>query len=201
MASQKLVLALLCFCLNVFARQDQVQALANPPSPEAAVVPASYRIGAGDILQITVWKEPDASVPSIVVRPDGKISLPVIKEVDVVGLTPAQLETQLTQRLDRFIHGAEVTVVVREIRSKKVYMVGAVRHEGPVRLDSPITVLQAINEAGGLTEYAKRKKIYVLRNENGQPQRLPLDYDAVLRGERSELNVLLQPGDTIVVPQ
>lgn len=200
MATRKLVFALACFCFAAFARQDQPQAPENR-APEPAAVPAGYRIGAGDVLQISVWKEPDASVPSIVVRPDGKISVPVIKEVEVLGLTPAQLEKQLSERLARYIHGAEVTVVVREIRSKKVYMVGAVRREGPVRLDAPITVLQALLEAGGLTEYAKRRKIYVLRNENGAPQRLPFDYDAVLRGERTEDNILLQPGDTVVVPQ
>jgi polysaccharide export outer membrane protein len=173
----------------------------TPQATSKLLVPDSYRIGAGDMLQIVVWKEPDASVPSTIVRADGKISIPLIKEVDVMGLTPLELERMLTERISKLIHGADVTVIVKEITSRKVYMLGGLKKEGPLMLPASMTVLQAINAAGGLSEYAKRKKIYILRNENGQQQRLPFDYQAVIKGERMEQNILLRPDDTVVVPQ
>jgi polysaccharide export outer membrane protein len=163
-------------------------------------VPYDYQIGAGDVLQVNVWKEPDASVPTAVVRPDGRISLPLLKDVSVLGLTPKQAETMITQELGHFITGADVTVVVAEINSKKVYLVGAVKKEGPLAYTYRMSVMQAISEGGGLTDFAKRKKIYVLRTENGQQFRLPFNYDAVLKGEHMELNIALLPDDTVVVP-
>src|SRR5262249_3789191 len=144
-------------------------------------VPDDYVIGSGDVLQISVWKEPDASVPSVVVRPDGKIAMPLLKEVEVVGLTPSQGERVITDRLSRLINGADVTVVVTTINSKKVYVVGAARREGPLPYTYRMSVMQAISEAGGLNDYAKRKKIYILRTENGKDYRLPFNYDEVIR--------------------
>ena len=164
------------------------------------VEPAGYRIGAGDVLQILVWKEPDASVPSVMVRTDGKISVPLIKEVDAAGLTPTELEKVLAEKLAKFVREVDVTVIPKEIVSQKVYLLGAVKQEGPVVLQSSMTVLQALNSAGGLTEYAKRKKIYILRKENGKQIRLPFDYQAVIKGEHPEQNILVQAEDTIVVP-
>lgn len=164
-------------------------------------LPDGYRIGAGDALQIVVWKEPEASVPQAVVRADGKISMPLIKDVDAVGLTPRQLEESLADKLSKFINGPDVTVVAKEIRSLKVYIMGGVKKEGPVTLLSPMTVLQVINEAGGLTDYAKRKKIYILRrDENGKQIRLPFDYQAVIKGEQPAQNIFVMPNDTVVVP-
>lgn len=163
-------------------------------------LPEGYRIGAGDVLQIVVWKEPDASVPEVVVRADGKISVPLIKEVEVVGLTPRELENVLTERLGKLINGPDVTVVAREIHSLKVYLSGAVRREGPIPLLTPMTVLQAINEAGGLTDYAKRRKIYILRQENGRQVKLPFDYQAVIKGEQPSQNIFVRPNDIVVVP-
>jgi polysaccharide biosynthesis/export protein len=163
--------------------------------------PEAYRIGAGDILKISVWKEAEASVPSAVVRPDGKITMPLIKEIDVIGLTPSEVEKLISQKLLAFIpEGPEVTVVVSGINSKRIYMIGAVKKEGPIQYTYRMTVMQALSEAGGLTEYAKRKKIYVLRTENGKEYRLPFDYDAVLKGERMDSNIPLLPNDTLVVP-
>jgi len=163
-------------------------------------VPYDYQIGAGDVLQINVWKEPDASVPTAVVRPDGRISLPLIKDVSVVGLTPKQAEVMITQELGHFITGPDVTVVVAEINSKKIYLVGAVKKEGTLPYTYRMSVMQAISEGGGLTDYAKRKKIYVLRTENGQQFRLPFNYNAVLKGEHMEMNIALLPDDTVVIP-
>ncbi len=162
--------------------------------------PPGYRIGAGDNLEINVWKEPEASVSSVIVRPDGKITLPLVKEVEVLGLTPAELEKLLVAKLSSKIIQPDVTVVVREIRSKKVYLVGAVNRVGPVPLLSNMTVLQVLAEAGGVTEYAKKKKIYIMRTENGKQVKLPFNYDAVVKGEHMEQNIPVLPDDTIVVP-
>jgi polysaccharide export outer membrane protein len=171
-----------------------------PGAGEDHTVP-DYSIGAGDVLQVSVWKEPDASVPSVVVRPDGKIAMPLLKDVAVAGLTPAQAEAAITERLAPIIHDAEVTVVVTAINSKKIYVIGAVNKEGPIAYTYRMTALQALSEAGGLTEYAKRKKIYILRTENGKTSRLPFNYDQVIRGEKMDQNVQLSPGDTVVVRQ
>jgi len=175
-------------------------ALSASPSTVATGVPAGYRIGSGDVLQIDVWKEKEASVPTVVVRPDGKITLPLVKEIEVLGLTPVELEKILAAKLEQLIHGADVTVVVREIHSKKVYLIGAVTKVGPVPLLSSMTVLQVLAEAGGVTEYAKKKKIYILRKENGKEVKRPFNYDAVIKGEGMEQNIAVLPDDTIVVP-
>jgi polysaccharide export outer membrane protein len=164
-------------------------------------VPFGYKIGSGDILQIVVWKEPEASVPAVVVRSDGKISIPLLKEIEVIGFAPAELETLLTAQLSKFIRGADVTVIPTQIHSQKVYMIGGVKKEGTLSLQSSMTVLQAITECGGLTEYAKPRKIYVLRNQGGKPARLPFDYEAVIEGLRPEQNIQLLPNDTVVVPR
>jgi polysaccharide biosynthesis/export protein len=177
----------------------------SPPreKPGASVergVGDDYQIGAGDVLHIGVFHEPDATVQSVVVRTDGKISMPLIKEVAVMGLTPSQLERQITEQLSKFLTAPDVTVIVTSINSKKVYVIGAVRHEGPLTYTYPMNILQALIDAGGLSDFAKRKKIYVLRTQNGRSLKLPFDYDAVLKGEHLELNVPVMPGDTIVVP-
>lgn len=189
----------ICWIVCSFGAEKTTEVAGVPAAKEHGVT-EGYRIGAGDVLQILVWKEPDASVPSVVVRPDGKIAMPLLKEVDVLGLTPAQTERLITERLARLIQGADVTVVVTAIHSKRVYMVGAVKKEGPIQLQYHMSVLQALSEAGGLTEYAKRKKIYVLRSENGKQVRFPFDYDAVIKGERVEQNIVVEPDDTVVVP-
>lgn len=203
------VLAVVLTCLGTWPVLAQgAQAAANPaqaspakPAPDSAGVPAGYRIGAGDVLEVNVWKEPEASVQSVIVRPDGKISLPLVKDLEVLGQTPQELQKTLTTKFSQFINGADVTVVVREIHSKRAYLVGAVKKEGPVPLVSEMTVLQVLSEAGGLTEYAKKKKIYVLRTVNGKQTKLPFNYDAVVKGEHVEQNVAVLPDDTIVVPQ
>ena len=159
-----------------------------------------YQIGEGDVLQVAVWGEPAASVQSATVRPDGKISMPLIKEVLVAGSTPAQVEARIQEQLSKVIRTPDVTVIVAQINSKKIFLTGAVKREGPLKYTYRMTVLQAISEAGGLTDYAKRKNIYVLHTENGRQFRLPFNYTAVLKGENMEQNILLSPGDTIVVP-
>ena len=171
------------------------------PTAVGSGVPDDYQIGAGDTLQVSVWKEPDISVPNIAVRPDGMITVPLIKEVAVAGLTPRQAEKIISDKLSQFVNNVNVTVVVTAPISKKVYLIGAVRKEGPLPYTYRMTVIQALSEAGGLTEYAKRKKIYILRSESGKDYRLDFNYDEVVRGEGMEQNIPLSPGDTIVIPQ
>ena len=163
--------------------------------------PFPYRIGYGDVLQVGVWREPEVSVDGVAVRLDGKISLPLIKEVYVVGLTPLGLEERLTKMFSRFINAPQVSVVPREIVSQKVYVIGGVANPGALLLHAPITILQALAEVGGLTEYAKRNKIYVMRTEGDEQVKLNFAYDAVIKGKQPDQNIALLPGDTLVVPQ
>jgi polysaccharide biosynthesis/export protein len=192
-----------CFLLAAVLSAQKAGENGGSAAPGGAKTAASnvYQIGEGDVLQISVWSEPAASVPSVVVRPDGKISMPLLKDVPVEGLTPAQAEKLITDGLADMIKAANVTVMVVQINSKKVYLLGAVKKEGPIPYSYRMTVMQALSEAGGLTEFAKRRKIYVMRNENGREFRLQFDYDAVVKGQQMELNIPLLPGDTVVVPQ
>jgi polysaccharide export outer membrane protein len=171
----------------------------DPANPQG-VAPEGYLIGAGDVLQIVVWREPDASVPDARVRVDGKISLPLVNDVTAGGLTPEELKQTLIEKLSQYINHPVVTVVPKEINSRRVYVSGCVSNEGPIPLIRPMTILQAINEAGGLGEWAKGSKIYVLRTVDGKQVKLPFDYDAVIKGKRLEQNIPLLPDDTIVVP-
>jgi polysaccharide biosynthesis/export protein len=168
--------------------------------PPGIETPQDYQIAAGDTLQVSVWKEPDVSVPSEIVRPDGKISVPLIKDIEVAGLTPKDVEKRITDQLTKFYTDANVTVVVTAMAPKKIYVTGGAKKEGPVPFTYGMRVMQAISEAGGLTDYAKRKKIYILHSENGREYRLDFNYDEVLRGVRMEQNVALSPNDTVVIP-
>jgi polysaccharide biosynthesis/export protein len=160
---------------------------------------ANYKIGEQDVLNITVWKEPQLSGP-VVVRPDGKISVPLIDEVTAAGLTPMELQDLLLEKFRPFLTVPKVSVSIREVNSRKVYVIGQVNHAGTFHINSNTTVLQVLTDAGGLRDYANPKKIYVMRTVNGKPVKFPFHYDAVLKGQHYEENILLQPGDTIVVP-
>ncbi|MBS1857048.1 MAG: polysaccharide biosynthesis/export family protein [Acidobacteria bacterium] len=188
------LLAVLAAATMPLPAQDGASGRAAPALP-------AYRIGPGDVLQIDVWKEPDVSVPSVTVRPDGRISLAIIGEVRAAGLSPSELETAIADRLGAVIKAPRVTVTVRDASSQKVYLIGELRREGTIRMTGPMTVLQALAEAGGITDYAKRRQIYILRIAGDRRVRLPFDYEAVVRGQKAEQNVVLQPGDTIVVPR
>jgi polysaccharide biosynthesis/export protein len=159
----------------------------------------NYRIGEQDLLNITVWKEPELS-GSVVVRPDGKITVPLVNDIQADGMTPAELRDLITEKLRPFITVPEVTVAVREINSRKVFVIGQIAHEGSYRINSTTSILQIIAEAGGLNEFANRKRIYVLRKENGSQVRLNFNYDKVVKGKDPSQDVPLRPGDTIVVP-
>jgi polysaccharide export outer membrane protein len=167
--------------------------------PKPATVDPNYKIGPGDQLYINVWKEPDltASVP---VRPDGKISMPLLNDVQAAGLTPMQLSADVTNKLNKYVEQPHVTVVVTGTNSRLVYVVGQVGRAGSIPLLPEMTILQALSSVGGISEFANGKKIYVLRVENGKPQRYYFNYKEALKGEHPEQNILLKPGDTIVVP-
>ncbi len=172
---------------------------ATPQQAGPAATDVSYTIGVDDVLDISVWKEPDVS-RSVPVRPDGKISLPLINDVQAAGLTPADLATEITGRLKKFLNDPQVTVIVTQINSRRVYIVGGVVRAGAYPLLPGMTVLQAISSAGGFTVYADTKAIRVVRVADGKQTELPFDYHAVLKGSKSSENILLLPGDTIVVP-
>jgi polysaccharide export outer membrane protein len=161
--------------------------------------PNAYIIGEQDTLMITVWKEKEIS-GGVVVRPDGKITVPLVGEISVVGMTPAQLQKILAEKLKPFVTIPQVTVAVTEIRSRKVYLIGHSVREGPFTINSSTTVLQVIAQAGGLRDFAKRKKIYILRQQGTDQVRFAFNYDNVIKGKNTDQNILLQPGDTIVVP-
>jgi polysaccharide export outer membrane protein len=167
--------------------------------PSATKLFSEYRIGEQDVLTITVWREPELS-GTVMVRPDGMVTLPLLNDVHAAGLTPDELKSALTEKLGPFVNSPQVTVAVREINSRKVFIIGQVGHEGSYRINSTTTVLQIIAEAGGLRDFANRKGIYVLRTVNGSQQRLSFNYEKVIRGKDSKDNILLRPGDTIVIP-
>lgn len=176
------------------------QAAASPaaaPEPKSVAGP-EYVIGADDALHISVWKEPDLTA-TLPVRPDGKISLPLLNDVQAAGLTPMQLAESLTTRLKKYVADPRVTVVVTQINSKRVFLVGEVLHPGPLPLLPNMTVLQALASAG-FTQFANTKGIYVLRMDNGRQQKIAVNYRQLIKGDAVDQNILLKPGDTIVVP-
>jgi polysaccharide export outer membrane protein len=162
-------------------------------------VDADYKIGPQDVLRIDVWKEPDIS-RTIPVRPDGKISVPLLNDVQASGLTAMQLAASLREGLSKYLNNPQVTVTVTEINSRRVYLTGEVNRPGALPLLPNMTVLQALSSAGGFTQFAKLKSIYIMRTENGKQVKYPFNYKEVVKGNLSEQNFLLQPGDVIVIP-
>lgn len=160
----------------------------------------SFVIGNDDRLAINVWKEPDLT-RTIPVRSDGKISLPLIGEVQATGRTPLQLEQEISAKLLAYVTEPEVTVIVEQINSQKFNILGQVTKPGSYSLVSAMTILDAIAAAGGFRDFAKQKSVYVLRqNAGGSETRIPFNYKDVIKGKNSQQNIKLQPGDTIVVP-
>ena len=165
------------------------------PEPQAS---SDYVIGADDNLHISVWKEPDLS-ETLPVRPDGKISMPLLNDIPAAGLTPLQLKDSITEKLKKYIADPRVTVVVTAMNSQRIFVTGEVVHTGPMVLMPHMTVLQALAQAG-FTQFANPKAIYLLRTENGKQVKRPFNYKEVVKGNHQEQNVALKPGDTIVVP-
>src|SRR2546421_8080843 len=165
---------------------------ANPIDP-------NYVIGPQDTLDISVWKEPDLT-RTVPVRPDGKISLPLLDDVQAGGLTPAQLKAEITQRLKKYFTDPHVTVIVTTIGSQRIYLMGEVTRAGAYPLLPEMTLLQALSSAGGFTQFANTKNIYLLRVENGKQVKHPFNYKDVVNGKNPAQNIVLKAGDTIVVP-
>ncbi len=168
------------------------------PDQQTGASPADYVIGADDTLHVSVWKEPDLTA-TLPVRPDGKISLPLLNDVPAAGLTPMQLAASITEKLKKYISDPRVTVVVTAMNSRRIFVTGEVNHPGAVPLLPGMTVLQALSSAG-FTQFANVKAIYLLRTENGRQVKLPFNYKDVVKGNHPEQNIMLKPSDTIVVP-
>ena len=191
--------------------QTQPPKSANPPSPAVtrpgalpttpgvgeAVDPNKYVIGPEDVLAIQVWREPDFS-KVLAVRPDGKITLPLLGEIQAGGQTPSQLTKVLTDKLGNYVNRPDVTVIVEQVRSKRYYIDGEVSRPGEYTLVGPVRVLEALSKAGGFQEFANKKKIKILRNEGKQT--FKFNYNEVSKGKHLEQNIELENGDHIIVP-
>jgi len=202
----QIAIVLSLIALAIPARAQETPENQKPVKAAPAAVPAkpatddpNYLIGAQDVLDISVWKEPEVS-RTVPVRPDGKISLPLLNDVQAAGLTPSQLAAQLTESLKKFVANPQVTVIVTTINSQRIYILGEVTRAGAYPLLPGMTVLQALSSAGGFTQFANMKKIYLLRQENGKQEKHPFNYKDVIGGKNVEQNILLKAGDTIVVP-
>ena len=195
-----LSLALL-LCASLAAAQQTSNQKTDSLSKSAApaAVDADYRIGPQDVLRIDVWKEPEIT-RTIPVRPDGKISLPLLNDVQASGLTAMELAASLRESFSKYLTNPQVTVTVNEVNSRRVYVTGEVTHQGAFPLLPNMTVLQALTSAGGFTQFAKLKGIYVLRTEDGKQVKHPFNYKEVVKGNLAEQNIFLRAGDVIVVP-
>ncbi len=181
----------------------------RPAAPSAAAAPQKlpegvtpsedYVIGPDDALVVVFWRDKDMTT-EVVVRPDGKITLPLINDIQAAGLTPEQLRVKIQAAASRYIEDPNTSVVVKQINSRKVFIAGQVGKPGPYSLSGPMTVLQLIAMAGGLTEFAEKKKIAIIRTENGKQASYQFDYEAVAKRTKLQQNILLKPGDTILVP-
>ena len=200
---------LLLVCLAAPASEAVAQRMPAPPVPRrkpapasaavAPVVPPDYVIGADDVLGIVFWREKDLSV-DVQVRPDGKITLPLMNDMQAAGLTPDRLREQITAAAGKYVEGPSVTVLVKTMNSRKVFITGQVLRPGQYPLTGPTTVVQLIALAGGLQEYADEDKILVMRTEGGRQAAYRFNYNDILRGRNLEQNIELKPGDTVIVP-
>lgn len=177
------------------SKGDKPAATSQLPAPDA---PSDYVIGPDDQLHISVWKEPELT-ETLPVRPDGKISMPLLNDVTAAGLTPSQLAISITEKLKKYMADPRVTVVVTAMNSRRVFVSGEVLHTGAINLLPRMTALQALSTAG-FTPFANVKGIYILRTVNGRQQKIPFNYKDVVKGRHPEENIELRPGDTIVVP-
>ncbi len=170
-----------------------------PAAPDGVTPPSDYVIGAEDVLDVIVWREKDLSA-QVMVRPDGMVSLPLLNDVQAGGLSVEQFRERVATAVTKYVESPSVTVIVTTINSRKVYVTGEVVKPGTYPLTAPTTVLQLLAAAGGPTAFADVKDISVLRTTNGKTVRLPFNFKEVARGRKMEQNVLLRPGDTVIIP-
>jgi len=212
-AATLMSLGLVLSPLAAFAQTGVQKPDAPAPAPMGAIANAqsvpgepaaitdldpNYILGTDDAIMVHVWKEPTIS-GQLVIRPDGRISLPLVGDMPASGMTPMALATEIQDGLKKFINDPSVTVTVTAVNSRKIFFIGEVVRSGPVPMTRSMTMLQAISAAGGLTPYANKKKIYILRGEKGNQQKIPFDYSKALK-EGNQQGVELKPGDTVVVP-
>jgi polysaccharide export outer membrane protein len=192
---------LLVLLLAFFALMHSVSAHAGSPapSPSATGGEAPYTISAGDVLQITVWKE-DSLDREILVLPDGSISFPLIGSLNVEGQTPMEVQVTIKEKLRPFIPDASVAVVVKADLGHTVSVIGQVTRPGEIMMGHRLTVMEALSQAGGLTPFADEGKIIILRHENGKETSIPFPYGDVIQGEKLDQDISLAPGDVVVVP-
>jgi polysaccharide export outer membrane protein len=165
----------------------------------AAGAEDGYRIGPGDVLDISVWKNPDLT-RKVTVLPDGTISFPLIDQMTAADKTLAQLSQEMRTRLSRFVPEVDLSIIIAQVNSQVIYVIGRVHHPGRFAMSAPLNVMQALATAGGLTPFAKADNIKIFREAGGAESYLPFDYEKVSKGERREQNIRLQRGDVIVVP-
>jgi polysaccharide export outer membrane protein len=187
-------------CRGLTQNSEVSVANQNKQATATASFAPEYVVGVADILDISIWKEPELSRTSVTIRPDGMISMPLIGMVKVSGMTPSQIQETLASKLHRYLSVPQVTVTVVEIRSKFVYITGEVNKPGVYPLAAPIDVLQLIIKAGGTTPFARSKSITILRVVDGKQQKICVNYKKMIRGEYPGQNISLLPGDTVVVP-
>jgi polysaccharide export outer membrane protein len=196
-------LAVICTLATVpgaaAVQEPQAPNGAAPTETAVRVVPAGYVIGPDDVLSILFWREKDLSA-EVTVRPDGKVTLPLLNDVQAAGLTPAALRETLVEQARKYVADPNPTVIVKTINSRKVFVVGQVEKPGPYPLNSSTTVLQVLAMAGGVKEFARTKNITVLRSDGGRQIVFRFNYQEVQYGKNLEQNVELKPNDTVVVP-
>lgn len=200
-------IALLVFAIPAEAQSNTATKSTGQTPPDTAATSMSksatddpnYVIGAQDVLDISVWHEPDLT-RTVPVRPDGKISLPLLNDIQAGGLTPTKLSEEITAGLKKFVTDPQVTVIVSVINSQRVYILGEVNRAGAYPLLPGMTILQALSSSGGFTPFAKTKSIYLLRIEGDKSTKIPFNYKDVIAGRHPEQNIVVKAGDTIVVP-
>lgn len=207
---EELPKTLAAFGLTVTVLSSHVVAQTAPPRPAAPaggpaaqgelVLPADYVIGVDDILTIAAWRDPDLTA-DVVVRPDGKITLPILNDVQAAGLTPEQLRVRLDKAISAVQEGAFIMVRVKEVKSRYVTVMGEVTRVGPVPLLTPMTVVELLSRAGGFTAYANKSRIVIVRQENGQERVFRFNYNDFSKGKNLRQNIELKPGDQVVVPE
>lgn len=166
--------------------------------PQAACDDDSYVLGVEDVLQVSVWKQPDLTT-SVIIRPDGKISFPLLGDVQAAGRTAEQLSGVIREGLKEYVRDPIVTILVQEIKAYKVYVIGKVASQGVLELKSCTQIVQALSQAGGFTEFADKTDILLIRRDGEREIRMSIDYKKIVSGENPGLNIFLQPGDTIIV--
>lgn len=192
----------MCMSVLAVAAAAQTPAVGTPPPPPAPTFvtpPADYVIGAGDALSVKFYKD-DLMSADVIVRPDGKITLPVVNEVVAAGLTPEQLRIKVTEASAATVKDPNVQIYVREIKSRQVFITGGIARPNSYPLLGPKTVLQLITEAGGLVDFADGKRIVIIRTENGKSVSFLFNYNDAMRGKNLNKNIELKPGDTVIVP-